>query len=220
MPRKKKQPDPPLPENAESLLHIDSKTKIPLMELEPLEERMLWLHKETKQKRKKARKKNTQKNFIEQNPTLAKIKLVYLKTCLCYNMRTESSLLRSGISHTQFYKLRRDDEVDQVFSKWENNHLDMAGVHANVAIRDGNTKVALRELYKRDPRYQQNNEQTHAQAIGNQMVNIFLSVSDETKHLLMKKYSWLPDNSQKNNNEPSTWWSTQPEARWFLSPNS
>gem|GEM_PF-5819072 len=41
MPRKKKQPAPPLPENADSLLSIDSKTKIPLMKLEPLEERML-----------------------------------------------------------------------------------------------------------------------------------------------------------------------------------
>jgi len=47
--------------------------------------------------------------------------------------------------------------------------------------------MAKTVVLKRDPRYQNLADQDVTQ--NNQMVNIFLNVSDETKHLLMKKYS-------------------------------
>lgn len=220
MKRIRKKKEIPKPKHAESVVYIDNATKIPVMELDDMEKRALGLHPDTKRKRSKKRKSETNRyNFIEKDPTRATIIFSHLKTCLCYNMSVENAIVQCWISRWQYYKYKEDEEVANIFTKRENAHQNISSIQVNLAVRAWKTKVAIHELAKRDKRYQEFNDQALAQ--NNQMVNIFLNVTEETKHLLMKKYAWLPNNnSPQNNNEKSTWWSTQPEARWFLSPSS
>lgn len=221
MPRKKKLPAPPLPKHAEIIVYLDPDSKIPVYQLDDLEKRALGLHEETKNKRSKKRKKEKKRpNFIEENPKLAEIKFTHLKTALCRDRPLEDALIQAWISRWQYYRIREDDEVRNILEKWRRTHLNLSRTQVNLAIRNGNEKMAWRVLQKRDPRYRDTQEETMKQT--NQMVNIFLNVSQETKNLILSKYAWWtePPPLPNTKEQKSIWWSSPPETRWFLSPNS
>ena len=212
----------PLPDNYNAVVYLDPLSPVPLSKLDNIELREFWLHEETKDKWDNKRWKlgKNKRNFIEQNPEIAEIRLSHLKTCLLFDLPLKDSLAVAGISEKQYYNLKQEIGLGQVFDKWNNHAINMARVKVNMAIRWWNINLAYRMLLQRDPRYDKNIND--AEPYTNQLINLFLNVSQDTKDLILSKYTpWtLPAPWQTSKNEKSTWWSNQQEARWFLSPDS